>query len=80
MARLAEGGGTETLALYSLRKYRHLKVSFTAHRVHSARAHRSSRHPSGCTPRRIPRRLNRSNNPIQVDNPPCPVLYFYPTY
>ena len=33
LARLAEYGGTETLALYSLRKYRHLKVSFANHRV-----------------------------------------------
>jgi len=33
LARLTKDGGTETLALYSLRKYRHLKVSFAEHRA-----------------------------------------------
>ena len=76
LARLTEGGRTETLALYSLRKYRHLKVSFAEHRARRP----SSPFASGCTPRRIPQRLNSSSNRTPPDSPPPSVQCFYPTY
>ena len=70
LARLAEGGGTETLALYTLRKYRHLKVSFAGHRV--LRPGSPFNVHSACTLRRIPQHLNSKNNPMRADKPSFP--------
>ena len=61
----AEDRGTETLALYSLRKYRHLKVSFPEYRARHRPTSRCST-SSECTLPQIPQHLHLNYSDIRI--------------